>query len=179
MEDCADEKQTQHHLGAAHGFGPVMSEETVAFAVSAKTPTDKNCLLMTSFETKQLKRKEQSVARVKYTTADDFNSFVVQPIEKGDKFEGVATALVADIRLIPYGRQASDKCRGICVIDRVDQGMHDGHAALCFGDKEPADLPETTKARERKLADFRREVMSDLAEKFGPISTINAVRWAS
>src|SRR5262245_19822018 len=101
MLECSEEKDTQHYLGDAHGFGPVQDPEYVYFAVFEKTPHDGDRLSADSFENKALKGDGQSVSRALYATRKVFEDNVVRACAnpKGS-LQGVAAAPVAGIRAL-------------------------------------------------------------------------------
>jgi hypothetical protein len=133
---CPRESSTQHYLGGQQGFGPVTDTENVIFAVFEKTPKDNRRLITTALETKQLKRGEISLARQRFISAADFESFVVVPMEQElGKIVGVAMTTAGILRGISYIVQGASpplEGRAICVLDKVSQRDYNAHAALEF-----------------------------------------------
>jgi hypothetical protein len=163
---CPEEGETQHHLGAGHGYGPVRDEEGVLFAVfSANTRTGDH-LTGDLFSNNQLKNGELSVARRSYTTAAEFHRRVVAPAEASNgSFMGVARAWVGDLRKVVIKvdpLRPESTVRAICVIDRVSELDYDGHAALKY-----ADLPGPIAPG--RLGALRSIIREDLASRFEEI----------
>jgi hypothetical protein len=166
LSDCAKEAATQHHMGEEHGHGPLSAEEVVVLAVFEKTAHEGNRLIATTFPVKQLNRGEISLAREMYTTSDTFESEVVRPAQKnwGD-LVGVARVDVGTLRNIPYeiaGSAPVLRGRGVCVLDRVVPGDHDGHAALEYSES-------LDRLSDKQRGIIRSRINGDIAEAFGEI----------
>jgi hypothetical protein len=173
--DCAREGTTQHHRGLGNGHGLVSPRELVLVAVFEKTKRDGLRLLPTTFEVRQLTRGEFSLARLMHMTKSEFQAYVIGPGETAQgQLVGVARADVAALRQIPYvieGTQPALTGRGVCVLDKVAIGDHDGHAALEYSESQDQLTP-----KQKNIA--RQQINADLAEIFGPvISTDVAFRY--
>lgn len=174
MPDLLEEERTTcHHLG--NGHGPVNDEEIIALAVFTSTPKNGRKLVADSFPRKQLITGNLSLARRSYTSTAEFTSHVLEPaITRGEVVEGASWALVSDIRrcvvVAPDPEKLDQLVRGVCVLDIVTAGDHEGHAALKF-----ATLPARTP--ERRIGTLRTMIREQLAERFSEIGTCEAV-WA-
>jgi len=116
--ECSEEATTQHHLGAAHGYGPVDSAEQVIFAVFESTERDGNRIKANVFQTKQLTRHEFSLGRSKFITKAEFESVIAPLLPKQGPLVGIARAQVAEIRALQCDVNGGTK-RAACVTDRV------------------------------------------------------------
>ena len=160
--ECAAEKETQHHLGAAHGYGPVQSEEHVIFAVFEETPREGNRLRPTAFPARQLRRDEFSLARLDHLTRRDFEQRVVAPLsEEHGPLVGIARAQVGALRDLHY--LFEDKLsRAVCVTDTVTAEDHDSHAALGYSESQEV-LSDKQKQK------IRATIHADLTDTFGDL----------
>jgi hypothetical protein len=180
MSDCAEEVLNKHHRGPRCGFGPVADTEDVVFAVFQKTPQANGRLQASSFDQKQLKRNEQSVSRLRYTSRSKFHSHVVARLEAAQgQLIGVAKANVRELRDInpPHPDDVTLTVRGVCVLATVTSRDHDGHAALGFSEALER-INDTTK-KQTKKTQLRQEILADLADLFGNVLPIEALPWPS
>ena len=172
-DDCSCELQTCHHKGQGHGHGPVGNSETVVMAAfrGDKYDEESGKLKPAAFRNKQLQRQEVSLARPLHTSLPSFNEHVVGG--RQDEFVGIASADAAAIRRISYPSRSHPEFRGrgVCLVDKVGEHDHDGHAALCWSESQ-GDLTEKQKERARET------IKENLATAFGPISGVDEVPWA-
>lgn len=168
-KDCPCEAVTHHYKGAGFGHGPVRDPETIAMAVfnNLDRNVSANRLTAESFDVRQLKRTNLSLLRCDFTSKATINSDVVLPNQRrqGD-FVGLACANVGSVRSVEHG---DVRHRVVCLIDKVELGDHDGHAALGFSDAFSASL-ETMSEKRRNIQ--RGLALATLAEKFGDISQL-------
>lgn len=187
MPECAEEKQTQHHLGAGYGFGPVQDPEYVYFAVFEETliNTDEGKLAADSFENKALKKANQSVSRASFTSRAVFEEHVVRA---GDNtkgaLKGVAAALVDKIRSLrsPIQMQGTEKwVRSFCVLDCVMPGDYDSHATIGFGERTKPHEDNGVKVdmSEPYIKKIRAAARMELADVFEAIKSIDQVQFAN
>jgi hypothetical protein len=66
----------------------------------------------------------------------------------------------------PYGRQYQLKV--LCILDKVEQGDHDGHGVLKYADAVDGVTPDEAKGV------LRERIMSDLADAFGQLLSLDA-----
>jgi hypothetical protein len=166
MLECAEEKTTQHHLGAGHGLGPVDDGEYVYFAVFDQTNRDGTSISADSFDNKQLKKEGLSVSRASHVTLVVFNDEVVKlgSNPKGGLI-GISRALTGSIRLLTSRVQLNSShvsVRSFCVLDSVQPGDYNAHATLNYGEF-PAGVSEG------KIGTIRSKARMDLADVFSSI----------
>jgi len=163
--ECEEELRTQHHGGNGAGHGIVRCQEVVILAVfeegRPRTKLDKK-----DFRPEKLKDTNLSVARKEHTTRPTFNEHVIGD-ESGPKGRllGVACVETRLLRALTFemvGGQppASKTGRAVCVVDRVEQGDHDGHAALGFSEALEA-------LSERQKSQWRTTTRNNLVDVFG------------
>lgn len=171
MAACADEQQSLHFRATeGGGFGPVADQEHVAFGVFPNTPTANGKLAPTAFESRQLNRAEQSIARLDFTT---HRSFLAALGRAAASCRGVATARVSNIRKLSFKVPNTQLTgRAICVLDKVSDRDHDGHAALAYS----ADVQGLTEQQKGKVRPF---IHADLADAFGPVHDTSIAAWAT
>jgi hypothetical protein len=150
----------------------VKGEEIVAFAIFSNTATQSGKLVPEAFRSKDLRRGEVSLARVKYTTLAEFVNEVIEPGEKNSgSFHGACCALAANIRAISVDaspNKTGEMSRGFCVLDKVSPHDHDGHAAIEF-----AELPGPIS--EPRLKALRELIKGDLVRVFGAIEAADRI----
>lgn len=184
MLECAEENQTQHHLGARHGFGPVQSSEYIYFAVFDQTSVDGDRLAADSFENKALKKDGQSVSRASFTTRKVFDDCVVKPNgnPKGG-LTGVAAALVESVRTLQSRLKLNSSelaVRSFCVLDHVLQGDYDSHATINFGERTTSHdaCGESVTLSQGQIKAIRETARLELADVFGPIRPVDEIDFA-
>ena len=166
-DNCAEEQETQHYLGASHGFGPVRDSEYVYLAIFDSTPRDGDRVAADSFENKHLKRDGQSVSRASHTTRRIFDDYVVRAGSnpKG-RLDGVSSALAGAIRALQSKITLNSSevlARSFCVLDFVLRGDYDSHATIHYGERTSAGLSE------KQIKTIRTKACLELAEVFGQI----------
>ena len=129
-------------------------------------------LTVDQFRSKPLGRGDISLARKAYANLDILQRAVIDPaISRGEVVVGASSVVVKTIRdidaLINDGRQER-LVKAACVLDRVDPGDHDSHAALkgCEGHQIISD---------KQLGKVRTRIAADLANKFGPIISLDSI----
>jgi hypothetical protein len=127
-------------------------------------------LEVSAFSVNKLKKCNLSVARLKYTTAQELEKYVIEPIvSRNQTAYGVSQALAKDIRHIDYRDMRGTKVgKAICVVDRVEADDHNGHASLGFS-KADERVPDTQRRK------FRPFVFADLARHFSPLQELSTV----
>jgi hypothetical protein len=169
--DCAKELTTQHHLGLGYGFGPVSSAEAVLFAVFETTKREGDRLVATAFPARQLARGEVSVMRAAHTSKTEFCTNIVERLEASlGRLIGVARAEVGALRAIPYifdDVKPPVTGNAVCVLDKVVQGDHDGHAALEYSESQ-----EQLSPKQKNIV--RQKINADIADAFGEIVSLDA-----
>ena len=175
MTVCIKERTTQHHLGS--GYGQVQDEEDVVMGIFSDNPKNGpkhkgERLVATSFRRKDLAHGNVSLARRTYMPLESFQKNVVEPRERtAGKFVGVVVANVKALRdIYAYirGVHPRKSIRGICVLDKVEGGDFDAHAALEYSEDQ-GDLSDPQKDQVRDI------IASDLANKFSPIQDAGVV----
>lgn len=170
--DCKCEKESHHYRkDAAMGYGPVLSAEMVVLAVFEGDKHDAIAMRLkpAKFDSGQLKRFGVSLARTGFTTRPTFDEQVV----RSKRLVGVAQAIAAQLRSVPYIDQLGRPPvtgRAVCLIDKVDCGDHDGHAAIGWSESWNA-LAEGQKKRAGEIA------KSNIARAFGGIVPADQVAW--
>ncbi len=172
MSGCADEGRTLHYNGSWRGFGPVQDGERVLFAVFEGTPLEGSSILIEkSFSNFNLIRTSESLARTFYVTAKIF----WQSIVRRRTIIGIACANVSDLRNLVAQIQPPSgikQVRAICVVDKVEEGDCDGHAAMGYG--------EETRGQgmtEGQIGKIRKNIRMDLATKFSTIIPADDHQW--
>jgi len=146
----------------------------VALALfSAQSRAGQN-LVDTDFIDDQLKRNDQSLSRVKWTSGAAFHRYVVvtragqvRPVS------GIASARVIKLRELRFKVPNSNPVMSgaaLCVIDRVEAGDHDGHAALGYA----ADMQALTPNQKKKT---RPLVRAEAARQFSTIVDSTLFSW--
>lgn len=170
---CERELTTNHFKCSGHG--PLHDTESVAIVVFDENLKIGNKLTLEQFPSKKLNRGELSLARISFTTLDDIDAYVIGPDRNREATAiGASTAIVRDIRSIAAivdGLHPLKIVRGVCVIDKVVSGDHDGHAAFqSCGDHDGLTPPQRGKLRHRIAADLAEkfDVLRDIADVFMP-----------
>jgi hypothetical protein len=170
---CPRERITQHLKNGGHGI--VVDDEVVIFVVFDGMVEVGGKLSRKHFNTKKIRDGDLSLARQRYTTMNDISTFVIEPARKaGLVLNGAVVAQVDKLRSIARTQPPAGLLRGVCVIDRVEDGDHDGHAALIGCADQKASL-----TNEQTLGKFRGQIALDLAEKFSEVKEINDVGLAA
>lgn len=171
--DCPCEATTQHFKGSPPGHGPVLDSETVTLAVFRDTPydTESRRLLPAAFPTDRLNGGNLSLARLSHTNRSTFDTQVVAG--RMDDLVGVACASAFAIRQITYDSTSHPafKGRGVCLLDKVEDGDHDGHASLGWG---RSDVELSVKQKQRA----REAIKRNLADTFTLVVLPDGVDWA-
>ena len=172
--DCPCEAASRHFKGSPPGHGPVSNDETVVLAVYLDTPRQPGGgrLLPAAFRTDKLNSYDLSLARLRFTTKRAFQEDVVAT--RTADLVGVASATGVALRRITYDSTSHPafRSRGVCLVDKVEQGDHDGHAALGWGHSD-AELSDKQKKRAREA------IKQNLADSFGSITSADDCEWAS
>jgi hypothetical protein len=170
---CPREEVTQHFKKAGHGT--VSSDENVIFVVFDGNVALGERLNRKHFDTRKIKDGDLSLARQKYTTIDDLNTFVIVPAtQSGCVLNGAVIAEVHMLRSIVKTQAPAGPLRGVCVIDKVEEGEHNGHAALMACADQAASFTNP-----QSLGKFRGQIALDLADKFSEVRAIDAVGLAA
>jgi hypothetical protein len=175
LAEC--EKTTQHHLGhEGRGFGPVAPDEIVVFVVFEKIPHAGDRVTAESFDQKQLKRGHQSLARLQYVSHDDFVEHFIKPNEaRLGRCIGVSIAAAENLRAISYlvdSVNPPESGPAVYVVDKVDPGDHDAHAALVYS----RELMDALERRGQALRGIlRARVHASIARAFGAILQIEDI----
>jgi hypothetical protein len=177
MTDCVEERRTQHYRGAWFGFGPVQDDERIIFAVFDTTKVNDCRLTAKSFDNKQLSANNESIVRSSFVARAVFDQMVVErgKPEKGN-LVGIAWADVSNVRQLKaefnLGRPTTINVRAFCVLDRVERGDFDGHAAMGY-----AETPNGVS--EGQLGKVRPFIRMDLANTFSQIVDPASHQWPS
>jgi len=170
---CVDELRTHHHGGEGAGPGIVRCGEVVILAAfeerRPRTAVDAD-----DFPKDRLKDTNLSLARREHTTRRTFDEQVIGggTGPKGS-FLGAAwveARVLRELEFIMVSGQlpATTRGRAVCVLDRVDPGDHDGHAALGFSEALEA-LP----LKQKSL--WRTTTRNNLVQAFGNIRPLDEV----
>ncbi len=171
---CSREGINNHHLGT--GYGRVGDGETLVYAVFDSETMFGERLRTSDFDTKAFLHGNVSLARTAYTTRKDFENNILAPkTASSSKFCGVSSAKAADLRSIKRsvsGPQPPPNFRGFCLLDKVELGDMESHAALqtC---KEQQGLTAKQKGS------FRAALAADLCDAFGVVGKIEQVTWCA
>jgi len=164
---CQDERVSQHHKASGHG--PVKDDEYVIFVVFDSNVQIGKKLSERDFSTKKIAKGDLSLARKAYTTINDAQECVIQPaLDRGQKVSGASVALTRSLRSIKApieGLTPVKYARGVCILDRVENDDHEGHAALRSCRDEGALTP-------KQRGKLRALIAADLAEKFDVLQAI-------
>jgi hypothetical protein len=177
MDPCADESRTLHHRGEWFGFGPVRPSEQIIFAVFAGT--NRNAagrLSEDSFSNQKLIKTNESVARSSFITRAIFDKKIGKNNSSG-KGAVVGVAYVDVSRIHQLSAEIADnnstyKVRAVCVIDRVEHGDCQGHAAMGYGEAT------TLVSDPKKMGKLRKRIRLDLANQFSDVITVEKYHWA-
>jgi hypothetical protein len=161
-----------HHLGAGAGPGPLLAAELLIFAVFSAQVRVGARLTNKDFPTKSLKRGDLSLARHAHTSWATFRDNVLTPGQRLLPIQGLAISeagmlrgLIAELdSVVPPKR-----LRSVCVLDKVEAGDHDGHAALKYCSEEAA-LNERT---ERPVV--RAQIQAELAATFSEVRAVSSL----
>jgi hypothetical protein len=166
---CPRESVTQHFRKA--GYGVVSDDETVIFVVFDGMVGIGDRLNRKHFDTTKIKNGDLSIARQRYTTMDDMNTVIIEPAKQtGRVLNGAVIAQVDKLRSIVRTQAPAGPLRGVCVIDKVQNGDHDGHAALIGCADQAARFTNP-----QSLGKFRGQIALDLADKFSEVKSLDAV----
>ena len=164
---CDGEQETKHYRGKGFGFGPVRNEETVIAGFSEQDFASGQ-LQKSAFPGKAIKNGNFSLARLDYTTKEDFEKNVVEPKKIDSPITRVGRANVGELRqlMASLGWQKPIRhIRSVCVIDKVEDGDHDGHAALAYCEEQKL-------LSQKQLERLRTHIAADLVQLFGKVSPI-------
>jgi len=168
---CPIEVRCHHHLGTGAGPGPVLPSECLVFAVfRADARLGTRLVADKDFPTGRLKRGDLSLARHAHTSWATFRDYVIAPGKQSQAVQGIAVSRADALRSLVAEITSSvpPTClRSVCVLDKVENGEHDGHAALKFCSEQAA---LRTKAKHV----VRVQIQSELAATF---SEVRAVSW--
>ena len=163
---CQKERTTQHHLGVPHGHGCVADSEILIFAVFESTPRIGNRLAPNAFKSKKIRDGDISLFRSGFTSRADFEAHVIPPKAHTDTPSGVVVCgaeLLRTIR-IPHGAPHLT-LRAVCVIDKVEDGDHDGHAAIESSEEIESIVGETSRGRARSaIANSQADAFSEICD---------------
>lgn len=171
--ECECEDRSHYHRGDGPGFGLVLPAEELIFAVFLDDrPSDRTEVTGDDFDSKQLHKAEQSVARRTWTDRVTFERDVVAPaIADRGALLGVACAVTENLRSLDYtvkGLFPPKSGRAVCVLDKVEPSDHRGHAALAFSESQATLTPKQKKS-------VRATIRTDLASAFGMILALENV----
>lgn len=133
-------------------------------------------LAQTAFKGADLHRGKVSLCRLKYTTRQTFDNQVVAPRPVTDPLLGVvvcATDVLRDLHIPIPNTAPPTQIRAACVLDKVENGDHDGHAALQYCENEEQIKGAKTKDR------VRGAIALALADAFGDIRPVDSITFAS
>jgi hypothetical protein len=167
---CPKERVTQHFKKT--GYGVISDDEVVFFVVFDGRVSVGERLNRKHFDTTKIKNGDLSLARQKFTTTDDLNTFVIKPVVQSGLvvLNGAVIAKAHELRSIVKMQAPAAPLRGVRVIDKVEEREHDGHAALMGC----ADLAASF-TNPQSLGKFRGQIALDLADKFSEVKTIDDV----
>src|SRR5580658_1998273 len=166
---CEKEQKSCHYGAPERGHGPVQEGETILAGFCATDLADGK-LLKQAFPGKKLKDGDFSIARLAFTTKEIFNEYVVERRKNSVPVVGVGRASVRVLRQLtaPLDWQNPVRdIRAICVLDRVENGEHDGHAALEFCEEQKEIV------KQKRLERVRAHIAADLVTAFGDVLTLD------
>jgi len=166
-EACPNEGKCHHYLGKGIGPGRVLGTECLIYAVCESQRGLGEKLSIEDFKTKRLQRGDLSLARHEYTNWPTFRDYVVRPRDSRS-IKGVAVSTAAEIRglISPVnGVHPEKSLRAVCILDKVQEGDHAGHAALQYCSEQAA-------LTEKQKKNLRALISADLAETFSTIAAV-------
>ena len=122
------------------------------------------------FPTSRLKKGDLSLARHAHTSWATFRDYVLAPGQRSQPFQGIAVSQADAIRSLVAEITSSTPptlLRSVCVLDKVENGEHDGHAALKFCSEQAA-LPEKAKFV------VRAQIQSELIATFSEVRAVSS-----
>lgn len=165
---CEEEQDTRHYRGQGFGFGPVRNEEIVMAGFSEQDFVAGQ-LQKKAFPGKIIKNGNFSLARLDHTTKEDFEKNVIEPKRNSTPITKVGRANVGEIRklMVPlHWEKPTRDIRSVCVIDKVEEGDHDGHAALKYCEEQKG-------FTQNQLDRLRAHIAADLVHLFENTSDLD------
>lgn len=168
---CPAELVSQHFC-SAKSRGVVEDGETLVFAVLDVSHVGPNGRLTPkAFPSDRLSREEASLARLAFTTKDEFMREVVQPaVGSGKLYQGVATVIAGKVRELDFPITENIKAASLCVIDKVESSDFDGHAVVTYS-RHVTELSEN----QNRIGRLKQVVRMDLANEFSELKDISDV----
>ena len=123
--------------------------ETVVLAVFRSTRTFQGRLAADAFKNPHLRDGDVSLMRLAHTDTPTFDKAVIAPKAANDPVQGVVICVTGQLRglSLPFPNAVPAKdIRAICVIDKVELGDPDGHAALQYCEDQDQITNQGTKA---------------------------------
>jgi len=148
----------------------VRDSEHVLFAVFQDTHHAGSSLTAKSF-TRNLNNTSESLARASYVTRSVFDRSIV----RDRNVVGIASAHVSSIRRRTAHiklNAITKKVRAICIVDKVEPGDCEGHAAMGYGEETAGQgmSPE-------QIGKIRLNIRLDLANEFSAIIPTEQHQW--
>jgi len=168
---CPTETVCQHHLGVGAGPGPVLATECLIFAVFGANARLGARLTPNDFPPKSLKSGDLSLARQSHTSWTTFRDNVLVPRQqRSQPIRGIAVSRVDALRNLIAEINSSMPAtllRSVCVLDKVENGEHDGHAALQF-------CAEQAGLRDKEKSVVRAQIQTELARTFSEVRAVSS-----
>jgi hypothetical protein len=162
--------ECHHYLGVGAGPGPVLPSECLIFAVFRADARLGTRLIEKDFPTNRLKRGDLSLARHAHTSWATFRDYVIAPGRQSQHFQGIAVSRADALRSLIAEVTSSTSpalLRSICVLDKVEDGEHNGHAALKYC-AEQAALSDKAKRV------VRTQIESELTATFSEVCAVSS-----
>lgn len=159
-----------HHLGIGAGPGPVLATECLILAIFGTGARLGARLTGKDFPSKSLKRGDLSLARHSHTSWATFRDSVLVPGQRSQPVQGIAVSQADALRSLVARIDSSTPVkhlRSVCVLDKVENGDHNGHAALKFCSEDAA-------LRESEKSVVRAQIQAELAATFSEVRAISS-----
>ncbi len=168
---CPTEMGCHHHLGVGAGPGPVLATECLIFAVFGAEARLGARLTPNDFPPKSLKKGGLSLARQPHTSWTTFRDNVLVPgQQRSQPIQGIAVSRADALRGLIAEISSSTPAtllRSVCVLDKGENGDHDGHAALQF-------CAEQAGLREKEKSVVRAQIQTELATTFSEVRAVSS-----
>lgn len=168
---CSKEQVSQHHA-SPKGHGCVGPGEVVLLAIFLSAKPEDGRVTAKAFKTSRLQDGDLSLSRLTHTDRQTFEREVISPKNSSDPFQGVAKCSIDILRRLYMRIPQPDPphtIRAVCVLDKVEPGAHEGHAALEYCEEQVGIKRGATRGM------VRANIAIALASAFGPVHTLDAI----